>query len=101
MHYGVLCTLKCIMASYGVRVRECVQVGNLVRDGVLVRLLDGVNVRGNVRDGVRLRVGVFDRVSDGVKLSVGTRVSDGVWVITGVDVGVRDVRMLLRLFPAT
>lgn len=73
----------------------------MVRDGVLVRLLDGVNVRGNVRDGVRLRVGVFDRVSDGVKLSVGTRVSDGVWVITGVDVGVRDVRMLLRLFPAT
>ncbi|MEY2846328.1 MAG: hypothetical protein RL076_1874 [Chloroflexota bacterium] len=87
--------------GYGVRVRECVQVGNLVRDGVLVRLLDGVNVRGLVSDGVRLRVGVLERVIEGVKLSVGTRVSDGVWVITGVDVGVREVITPYRLLPAT
>ena len=51
---------------YGVLVRECVQVGNLVRDGVLVRELDGVSVRGLVGDGVKLRVGVRERVSDGV-----------------------------------
>lgn len=83
--------------DYGVRV----QVGNLVRDGVLVRVIDGVSVRVHVRDGVRLRVGVLDRVSDGVKLSVGTRVSDGVSVITGVLVGVRDTITPRKLTPAT
>jgi len=54
------------MLHYGVRVRECVHVGNLVRDGVLVREFDGVSVRGTVRDGVKLRVGVRERVNDGV-----------------------------------
>ena len=44
----------------------CVQVGNLVRDGVLVRVSDGVRLRVGVRDGVKLRVGVRERVSDGV-----------------------------------
>ena len=48
------------------RVRECVQVGYLVREGVLVREFDGVSVRGTVRDGVKLRVGVRERVNDGV-----------------------------------
>jgi hypothetical protein len=65
MHHGrdfsaVVCP------NHGVRVRECVHVGNLVRDGVLVREFDGVNVRGLVGDGVKLRVGVRERVNDGV-----------------------------------
>ena len=55
-----------VSRDYGVRVGECVHVGNLVRDGVLVREFDGVSVRGTVRDGVKLRVGVRERVNDGV-----------------------------------
>lgn len=76
-------------------------MGNLVRDGVRVRVIDGVSVFVQVRDGVNERVGVLERVSDGVKLSVGTRVSDGVSVMSGVLVGVRDTITPRKLTPAT
>ena len=91
------CTLPTAHLYQGVRV----QVGNLVRDGVRVRVIDGVRVIVAVRVNVLERVGVIDRVSDGVKLSVGTRVSDGVSVITGVLVGVRDTITPRKLTPAT
>ena len=87
----------CVYGDYGVRVH----VGNLVRDGVLVRVIEGVSVRVQVRDGVNERVGVILRVSDGVKLSVGTRVNDGVSVMSGVLVGVRDTITPRKLTPAT
>jgi len=76
-------------------------LGFLVRDEVNVRVL--VPVRVAVGVNVLVAVLVAVAVLSGVKTAVAALVDDGVWVITGVAVIVRDVMMFQRglLSPAT